>query len=111
LKSQTRFNDDGNLPESFITGLEKTKWPGRCQTVDDPRLDKVTWYLDGAHTAESLDCCMEWFVSPDVGLHSEQSTYVAMAHLIHLKFNTMSLGKESVYWFSIAQVVALVPLS
>jgi folylpolyglutamate synthase len=56
------------LPEPFVTGLEKTRWPGRCQTVTDPKHPNTTWFLDGAHTVESLDCCMQWFFHPDVGL-------------------------------------------
>ncbi|KAL4068841.1 Mur ligase [Scleroderma yunnanense] len=56
------------LPEPFITGLVNTKWPGRCQTVHDPIHQNTTWYLDGAHTSESLSCCMQWFVRPNVGL-------------------------------------------
>ncbi|KIJ70094.1 hypothetical protein HYDPIDRAFT_172002 [Hydnomerulius pinastri MD-312] len=55
------------LPEPFVRGLEATSWPGRCQTVQDPT-NPTTWYLDGAHTAESLKCCVEWFVTPGVGL-------------------------------------------
>ena len=62
--------EESDLPESFKRGLAITKWPGRCQTIPDPTRDRVTWYLDGAHTAESLECCMQWFVSPGVGLVS-----------------------------------------
>lgn len=56
------------LPEPFVTGLVNTKWPGRCQTVHDPIHQNTTWYLDGAHTTESLSCCVQWFVQPAVGL-------------------------------------------
>jgi len=27
----------------------------------DPEVKGVRWYLDGAHTVESLKCCGEWF--------------------------------------------------
>ena len=53
----------GPIPEDFVAGLENTKWPGRCQTVLDPNHSSTTWYLDGAHTDESLKCCIEWFAS------------------------------------------------
>ncbi|KAF8663430.1 hypothetical protein AX16_001000 [Volvariella volvacea WC 439] len=56
------------LPASFIQGLQDTRWPGRCQTVVDPRNSNLTWYLDGAHTVESLTCCAEWFADLGVGL-------------------------------------------
>ncbi|KAF9226599.1 FolC bifunctional protein [Gyrodon lividus] len=55
------------LSENFVAGLENTKWPGRCQTVRDSNYPDTTWYLDGAHTAESLTCCVDWFVSPRIG--------------------------------------------
>lgn len=45
------------LPESFREPLKRTKWPGRCQSV---REGKVEWMLDGAHTTESLRSCGEW---------------------------------------------------
>ncbi|KAK0191132.1 Mur ligase [Armillaria mellea] len=41
--------------------------------VSDPSSQNLTWFLDGAHTLESLDCCMQWHVSPGVGL-PEKST-------------------------------------
>lgn len=52
------------LPEQVVEGLQNARWPGRCQVVDDrqPERQGVTWYLDGAHTVESLVCCAEWFV-------------------------------------------------
>lgn len=61
---QQRFPSEeySSLPQSFITGLSAVKWPGRCQTIIDPVRKNVIWYLDGAHTSESLQCCIEWFV-------------------------------------------------
>lgn len=67
LESQASLKGDA-LPDSFSKGLEQARWPGRCQTVVDPRREKLIWYLDGAHTVESLACCVQWFVSPGVGL-------------------------------------------
>ena len=50
------------LPATFIEGLKAARWPGRCQTVIDPTFPPIAWFLDGAHTVESLECCIEWFV-------------------------------------------------
>jgi folylpolyglutamate synthase len=36
-------------------GLSKAVWPGRCQTIVDDRFPTTSWYLDGAHTPESLE--------------------------------------------------------
>ncbi|KAL1747664.1 Mur ligase [Schizophyllum fasciatum] len=55
--------DSDVLSPPVVHGLQKARWPGRCQTVQDPK-HPVTWYLDGAHTLESLDCCMQWYTSP-----------------------------------------------
>lgn len=56
------------LPAKYIKGLENARWPGRCQAVLDPAHERSTWFLDGAHTIESLACCGDWLVSPHVGL-------------------------------------------
>ncbi|KAG6911229.1 hypothetical protein DXG01_003096 [Tephrocybe rancida] len=64
---------ENDLSETFVTALKEAKWPGRCQTVVDPTRQNVTWYLDGAHTVESLQCCIQWFASPKVGLSQGES--------------------------------------
>lgn len=53
-------------------GLESAKWPGRCQTVPDPSTKNLTWFLDGAHTTDSLECCIQWFMSPDAALRKSE---------------------------------------
>ncbi|KAJ4481715.1 FolC bifunctional protein [Lentinula edodes] len=66
-------SEEAPLPRSFIDGLQSTRWPGRCQTVADPGYSNLTWYLDGAHTKESLECCIQWFSQPGVGVHSNSN--------------------------------------
>lgn len=48
------------LPQDFVDGLEKASWGGRCQILD--RLD-TKWYIDGAHTVDSLEEAAKWFAS------------------------------------------------
>lgn len=60
--------DTATLSDGFTDGLKEARWPGRCQTVRDPQDSKSFWYLDGAHTVESLTCCGEWFVAPGLGI-------------------------------------------
>jgi len=67
---------DDALPSSFVEGLKKTRWPGRCQTVADPKLPRLTWFLDGAHTKESLECCMQWFASRAAALRQMVPSYL-----------------------------------
>lgn len=58
------------LPPVWVKALESARWPGRCQAVNDPNegYESTRWFLDGAHTVESLDCCVQWFVAPGLAL-------------------------------------------
>lgn len=63
------------LSPTFKRGLELARWPGRCQIVQDPKEDaRITWYLDGAHTLESLQYTADWFVRPGIGLPDSPSS-------------------------------------
>ncbi len=73
LQAQGGLEPKDSLTEYEINGLQSAKWPGRCQTVPDPNQPSITWFLDGAHTLESLDCCMQWFVGPHTALRNETS--------------------------------------
>lgn len=54
--------DIDTLPDEFITGLELAKWPGRCQVIEDlKRKNDLTWFIDGAHTEESVRNGSRWF--------------------------------------------------
>ena len=50
---------NGEIPSVVREGLEKTQWRGRCEIKYD---GNKTWYLDGAHTADSLKVSARWFV-------------------------------------------------
>jgi folylpolyglutamate synthase len=48
------------LTPEIVIALENARWPGRCET----RMEKnVTWYCDGAHTAESIAAATQWYSS------------------------------------------------
>jgi folylpolyglutamate synthase len=76
LRVKASIEPEYPLSKPYIDGLQNVRWPGRCQTVPDPDHKGITWFLDGAHTSESLDCCMRWFVSPGVGLALQPSSWV-----------------------------------
>ena len=40
------------------TGLRDCYWPGRNQRLCR---DRVTYYIDGAHTTRSMKACQKWF--------------------------------------------------
>lgn len=49
---------DKVLQKEFVDGIEKVVWRGRCETKVD---GNITWYLDGAHTADSIKVAATWF--------------------------------------------------
>lgn len=49
------------LPESFIKALQTCHWPGRSQKI--PYSNSIIFYLDGAHTSESMEACSKWWNS------------------------------------------------
>ncbi|CAI0443357.1 unnamed protein product [Linum tenue] len=56
----------GSLPEQFIKGLTAATFQGRAQIVPDQYVDSendgdLVFYLDGAHSPESMEICAKWF--------------------------------------------------
>ncbi|CAA7392706.1 unnamed protein product [Spirodela intermedia] len=62
-----------DLPEQFIRGLATSQMQGRAQVVVDPVVSHqgprnsgfrpLVFYLDGAHSPESMEMCAKWFSS------------------------------------------------
>lgn len=67
------------LPRPFQEALATCSWPGRCQIINYPR---ISFYLDGAHTKESMENCLEWYLSEVEGDHSDQTSRVLMVNII-----------------------------
>lgn len=52
------------IPERFKLGLMNAKWEGRCQILSEKEgYDHITWYIDGAHTLESISAATKWLVN------------------------------------------------
>ncbi|KAK7276322.1 hypothetical protein RIF29_17461 [Crotalaria pallida] len=54
------------LPEQFIQGLTSASLQGRAQIVPDQHiknesLNDLVFFLDGAHSPESMEVCARWF--------------------------------------------------
>lgn len=47
-----------NIPDKMIEGLREAKIRGRGEVIEEPG---IKWYLDGAHTQDSLDEVAKWF--------------------------------------------------
>ncbi|KAL2270802.1 hypothetical protein VTJ83DRAFT_173 [Remersonia thermophila] len=58
LDPSFRLDPAGPLPREFVDGLEQVVWRGRCEVKEE---DRVVWYVDGAHTADSLKMAARWF--------------------------------------------------
>jgi len=54
-------NPTADLPSRFRDGLKSVKWPGRSDIRKDGKTN-ITWFLDGAHTLESISLATLWFV-------------------------------------------------
>ena len=50
-------------PDFVKSGLKTAFWPGRCQKIQSDRYPGFVWFVDGAHTAESMKACADWFES------------------------------------------------
>lgn len=62
--------EEEELPENFVKGLEDVSWPGRCQIIRENKDNSdninnnehdITWFIDGAHTKESIQSGSKWF--------------------------------------------------
>ncbi|XBW35837.1 hypothetical protein QEN19_001409 [Hanseniaspora menglaensis] len=57
------WSKNSKFPSFVIKGLEQCKWEGRCQTIP---AGKITWFVDGAHTIDSIQKSSDWFVQKQV---------------------------------------------
>lgn len=49
-----------DMPAEFYEGLKDASLRGRCEVIRDEE-NGIEWYLDGAHTDESLEAAGQWF--------------------------------------------------
>ena len=66
---------DGPLTKQEIHALEQARWPGRCQMVRGASPGTPTWFLDGAHTTESLESCAQWFADTSLSESRTDKTH------------------------------------
>ena len=62
---------EGHLPEPYIKGLANAQLLGRAQLLQDPLVSSLTFFLDGAHSPESMEICGKWFCS---AIHKANNT-------------------------------------
>ncbi|ORY54855.1 Mur ligase [Pseudomassariella vexata] len=62
-----------HLPDGFTNGLQQARLRGRCET----RIDgNITWLIDGAHTAESLEEVAKWYSSKQETLAGSEKVLI-----------------------------------
>ncbi len=54
------------LPREYVAGLERVRWPGRAEIFDDDQAAGLTFFVDGAHTPESIGACASWFTDASI---------------------------------------------
>lgn len=68
-KDRIPLNRTDPLPDHFIRGLSSASLQGRAQIVPDSQANSeekdkdcsLVFYLDGAHSPESMEICAKWF--------------------------------------------------
>ncbi|KAJ6425945.1 hypothetical protein OIU84_026508 [Salix udensis] len=114
-------NGEANLPEAFLRGLSTAHLSGRAQIVHDSSssssnissevaetLGDLIFYLDGAHSPESIEACAKWFSVVVKGNDQSPSLVSSSSHGIesinvvqqngymqHEKCNTQEFNKIS----------------
>ncbi|KAJ0718807.1 putative tetrahydrofolate synthase [Helianthus annuus] len=82
------------LPEPYIKGLTTASLQGRAQIIADRACDNqsqrdLVFYLDGAHSPESMEVCANWFSLAVKEDHEQESCLKDSTQI--LLFNCMSV--------------------
>lgn len=85
--------NDSNLPDEFIRGLSTANFSGRSQIVCDSSLysdcpeimsencgGELIFYLDGAHSPESMEACAKWFSNAVKGYKNASQTSIGVVN-------------------------------
>lgn len=77
--------DRTTLPEQFIKGLSTAALQGRAQIIPDPVIESespgnLVFYLDGAHSPESMDVCAKWF---SFAIKEESKQHESLSYPVH----------------------------
>jgi folylpolyglutamate synthase len=58
--------------ELIAAGLAAVYWPGRCEVVAHPTQKNLIFFIDGAHTDQSMQACCHWFASINSNIETTQ---------------------------------------
>lgn len=94
-----------SLPEQFIEGLTTASFEGRAQIIPDRYIDiespdDLVFYLDGAHSPESMEACGRWFSAAvrhnQPGILNHQSEANGTSSNKHQGYDNEEARKKSV---------------
>ncbi|KFK35117.1 hypothetical protein AALP_AA5G238200 [Arabis alpina] len=92
IEDKNGLNKTNGLPEKFISGLSNAYLMGRAMIVPDTELpEEIVFYLDGAHSPESMEACATWF-SKQIKQNQERNKKISEQILL---FNCMSVRDPS----------------
>ncbi|KAK3067160.1 hypothetical protein LTR53_016129 [Teratosphaeriaceae sp. CCFEE 6253] len=63
IAADSALSPSAALPAEFIKGLETAHLGGRCDLRRDSKVERLTWYIDGGHTLDSIEMAGRWFAS------------------------------------------------
>ncbi|XP_045807871.1 folylpolyglutamate synthase [Trifolium pratense] len=78
--------NDSKLPDEFIRGLSTANFSGRAQIVRDSSLlsgncdAELIFYLDGAHSPESMEACAKWFSNAVKGCKNPSHSSISVVN-------------------------------
>lgn len=84
------------MPDSFVKGLQLTKWAGRAEVIHDPS-GRLSFYIDGAHSPESMEACANWFCSR---IKHEETTEVVQSSSNPERWNSKGFIMRRVLLFN-----------
>lgn len=98
-KDHNQSTEESDMPDAFLRGLSSARLPGRAQVVYDTSVKAhklevsensfgdLIFYLDGAHSPESIEACARWFSNAvkvdkqsSKGWKTEESHNCSMLH-------------------------------
>eukprot|EP00842_Homolaphlyctis_polyrhiza_P005233 jgi/Hompol1/5710/HPOL_002417-RA len=81
--SGEKFSHSLDSSDWINRGLESVRWPGRCQRLTTPAYPSIEWFIDGAHTPESLQVCATWFEQTITALPDKDAPIYIMFNCTH----------------------------
>jgi folylpolyglutamate synthase len=110
IKLSLPFNGDilpgFSVPQEFLDGLKKCSWKGRGQIL---KKGNITYFIDGAHTPKSIECCNKWYSKTHLSSKSnvfqillffctaDRKPSILLSQLKNIEFDTVIFSCATIY--------------